>query len=259
MALVEVRRVSGGYTEHLHPFEVVIDDEVVGQLASGDSLVHEVTAGPHELYVKIYWCSSEKVDVDLEEEQQVVFSCDTRANLLTDGYWATFGRRRYLRLSPAVLTNVGTHRLDDGRVGNGTTGGKGVAFGQPQRSTYALLLMLLVGMLSIAMSRSLGFLASVAIIFIAVEATFAINFKYLSPAGPVEHGSNRHFPFRFRMKEEALFSVLFAVVGVASLIGILSAGKLAGWLAEGAAVIGGFNVYVTRRDTLKGEKQPVKR
>jgi hypothetical protein len=99
MALVEVQRVSGGYTEHLHPFEVVIDEEVVGRLGPGESGAFEVAPGSHELFAKINWCRSEKVDVDLTGNQKVTFRCETRANLLTDGYWATFGRRRYLRLT----------------------------------------------------------------------------------------------------------------------------------------------------------------
>lgn len=99
MALVEVQRVSGGYTEHLHPFKVVIDGEVVGRLGPGESGIFEVTPGPHEIFIKIDWCRSEKVDVHLTEVEKVTFRCQTRANLLTDGYWATFGRRRYLKLT----------------------------------------------------------------------------------------------------------------------------------------------------------------
>lgn len=99
MALIEVQRVSGGYTEHLHPFKVVIDEEVVGRLGAGESGTFEVAPGSHEVFVKIDWCQSERVDVHLGGDQRVTFRCETRANLLTDAYWATFGRRRYLRLT----------------------------------------------------------------------------------------------------------------------------------------------------------------
>src|SRR4051794_1193274 len=112
MALVEVQRVSGGYTEHLNPFEVVIDGEVVGLLGPSESAGFELAAGSHEIFVRFYWCQSEEVDIWLEEDEKRTFSCETRANLLTDGYWATFGRRRYLR-----LTHVSSARVQpEGRV-----------------------------------------------------------------------------------------------------------------------------------------------
>lgn len=99
MALVEVQRVSGGYTEHLHPFEVVIDDEVVGRLGPGESGAFRVAPGTHEVFAKIYWCRSEKIGVDLRRDEKVTYRCQTRASLLTEGYWATLGRHRYLRLT----------------------------------------------------------------------------------------------------------------------------------------------------------------
>lgn len=99
MALIEVQRVSGGYTEHLHPFKVVIDGGVAGQLGAGESGAFEVAPGSHKVFVKIDWCRSETVDVHLGGDQKANFRCETRANLLTDAYWATLGRRRYLRLT----------------------------------------------------------------------------------------------------------------------------------------------------------------
>lgn len=99
MALIEVQRVSGGFTEHLNPFKIVIDGEVLGQLGPGESWAFQVAPGSHEVFAELNWCRSEKVDVQLKEDQKVTFRCATRASLLTDLYWATFGRRRYLRLT----------------------------------------------------------------------------------------------------------------------------------------------------------------
>jgi hypothetical protein len=46
MAIVEVHRVSSGQSKHLNPFEVVIDEEVVGRLGPGESEAFEVAPGP---------------------------------------------------------------------------------------------------------------------------------------------------------------------------------------------------------------------
>lgn len=99
MALIEVRRASGGYTEHLYPFEVVIDEVVVGLLGPGESGRFEVAPGSHQVFATINWCRSEKIDVQLGPGQKASFRCETRANFVTDAYWATLGRRRYLRLA----------------------------------------------------------------------------------------------------------------------------------------------------------------
>jgi hypothetical protein len=241
MPLLEVQRASGGYTEHLNPFEVVMDGELVGLLGPSESAAFELTAGSHEMFVRFYWCQSEEVDIQLEEDEKRTFRCETRANLLTDGYWATFGRRRYLR-----LTQVSSARVQPvshvARPENAET----VSF-RPRRPAVPLFLMVAVGFLSLALSQGLGFLTSIAAIFMAVQVIVAINFHLLSPRfGPVE-GIKSHEPFRFRIVEEAVLSGGFAVAGIASLAGVLHEGSLAGWLALGAAAVGALNVIATHR------------
>ncbi|HYC54271.1 MAG TPA: hypothetical protein VEL28_04960 [Candidatus Binatia bacterium] len=99
MAWVEVQRVSDKKSNHLAPFEVLIDESVVGQLAPGESKAFEVAPGPHEIYSRVSWCRSEMVDIQLQVDQKLTLRCQTRAkNFLTDGYWATFGRARFLIL-----------------------------------------------------------------------------------------------------------------------------------------------------------------
>lgn len=98
MASVEVRRDFGGLTDHLRSYEVVIDGEVVGRLRPGESRAFEVAPASHEVFLKIDWCRSEKAGVRLTAGQTARFRCAARANLFTDLYWATLGRRRYIEL-----------------------------------------------------------------------------------------------------------------------------------------------------------------
>jgi hypothetical protein len=58
-----------------------------------------VAPGPHEVFLKIDWCRSERVDVDLAPDETARFRCGAQANFLTGLYWSTFGRRRYIRLT----------------------------------------------------------------------------------------------------------------------------------------------------------------
>jgi hypothetical protein len=99
IAVIEVQRAIGGWTDHLRSYKVVIDGGVVGRLWPGDSLACDVAPGVHEVFLKLDWGRSEKLNVFLAAGQVAKFHCAPRANLFTDFYWATLGRHRYIRLT----------------------------------------------------------------------------------------------------------------------------------------------------------------
>jgi len=99
MASVEVQREFGGITDHLRSYKVVLDGEAVGRLRPGESCTFDVAPGPHELFLKIDWGRSEKIDVDVTAGQTARFCCVPRGNALTSLYWATFGSRHYIALT----------------------------------------------------------------------------------------------------------------------------------------------------------------
>jgi hypothetical protein len=243
MALLEVERVSGGYTEHLHPFEVVIDNEVVGLLGAGEVWTVELAAGCHEIFVRIYWCRSEKVDVEVDDQEELAFRCETRANLFTDGYWATLGRARYLRLEQIQADGRRSPRASS--TGSLSAAGDEASL-RPRRLGVPLFLLGVAAFLSLAVDQGFTFLAGIAAISIAVQGVIAINFFFLSPRFGAIRGGRSHEPFRFRIAEEVFVSCLFAIAGPASIVGIVDQGSLAGWLALAAAATGFLNVVVTR-------------
>ncbi|HXV05905.1 MAG TPA: hypothetical protein VFP23_08405 [Solirubrobacterales bacterium] len=243
----------------------MIDDEVVGRLEPGEARTFEVTTGSHEVYVRLYWCRSEKVDVHLSGNQEVNLRCETRANLLTDGYWATLGRRRYLRLirvgSPGdAQSNMATEReridsisVADGERSRKSPRGEGH---QTPRSVNALrrrqpvpavVLLAAVGILSFAITRGVDFLTGISIIAIGVQAVIAVNFHFLAPRFTSEPGTKSNEPFGFRIVEESIISAAFVLAGILSLTGVLHVGEHAGWLAVAAAAAGIANIVATRR------------
>lgn len=242
MALVEVQRAAGGYTEHLNPFEVVIDDEVVGLLGKGESWVFELSGGSHEIFVRLYWCRSEKVHVELEDNDEIGFQCKTRANLLTDGYWASLGRRRYLRMERVLP--VGGRQVESPAVSADAQ--ESPAF-RTRRPGLPLLLIGAAACLSLFSSQGVGFLASIAVIAIAVQAIIALNFFVISPRFGSVPGAKSHDPFRFQIVEELIVSGLFAVAGMLVFVGIFHEDTAAGLLAGVAAAMGLINVIATRR------------
>jgi hypothetical protein len=98
MASVEVQREFGGFTDHLRSYKIVFDSEVVGRLRPGESCVLDTTPGHHELFLKIDWGRSEKVNLNLTAGRVARFRCAPRGNIFTGVYWATFGSRRSIEL-----------------------------------------------------------------------------------------------------------------------------------------------------------------
>lgn len=102
MASLEVQRIFGRWTDRLRRYEVVIDGVIVGRLANGESSVFEVPVGAHDVFLKIDWCRSEKVALDLVVGQKAILRCRGR-NPLAALYWITFGRRRYVKMIQLVV------------------------------------------------------------------------------------------------------------------------------------------------------------
>jgi hypothetical protein len=271
MPLIEVQRVSDGYSKGLTLFDVAIDGRVVGALGRGESETFEVAPGPHEVFASIYWCRSEKLDVDLGVGQKLTLRCETRAtNFFSDGYWASFGRRRYLRLTEVASEGSGTgpgpasagesvsppppvRRRRASPPKPGGADASRTTTNRLRRQPYLpALLVVLAILLLFAFSRGLGFLAGISVSFIAVQAVIAINFHLLEARSTPGPAIKSHEPFRFRIAEEAIISTVFGMAGLASLTGLLHAGKLAGWLALAAACAGLANILATRRGNTAG-------
>jgi hypothetical protein len=106
VAEIVLTRPAGYRTDRLRPYRVIIDDKKVGAIKPGETEVFSLPPGSHELQLKIDWASSEKLQVDLGDDDQVKFVCTPRVK--EDGvtmviglkmiYWLTFGFRRYIDL-----------------------------------------------------------------------------------------------------------------------------------------------------------------
>lgn len=102
---IKVRRASNSWTDRLRAYEIVIDGCVAGRIHRGESHDFEVAAGPHEIFLKIDWCRSEMLALDLAAGQQAVIECSART-LLTGFYWVTFGRSRYIKVAHVALAGI---------------------------------------------------------------------------------------------------------------------------------------------------------
>ncbi len=72
----------------------------IGQLAEGETLRHEITAGKHFAEAKIDWCGSQPLEFSVESEEQVlvVKSALHGAKSMLALYYVFFKRQGYLTL-----------------------------------------------------------------------------------------------------------------------------------------------------------------
>lgn len=244
MNVVRVQRVERGYTEHLHPFEVVIDDDVVGQLGPGEAQTFTVAKGLHELFVRLYWCRSEKLKLLFSENEELSFHCDTRANLLTDGFWATIGRRRYLRLTQVAVSKSETVATPPEHNGINTTPGSADNIGRIPRLRWLLakpLFFVIAAALFLPAGSELLIGASLA--FLAAQAIIAIGSHFFSSKFASTPRNRPRSPFQLLPVHTAMLSGVFTLAAVANLTGIAHGGALAGCLALGAATAGAVNTF----------------
>ncbi len=108
MAEIEVTRPTGYRVDGRRDYQVFIDRKKVGSIKSGEAKNFEVSAGPHELQLKIDWGSSERLRVALTDDERATFVCAPRVKQNDDSavmgfilaYWMLFGFRRYIDLQP---------------------------------------------------------------------------------------------------------------------------------------------------------------
>lgn len=97
-AAIELRRVAGKWADRRRAYRVIVDGGEVGRLGNGESASFEVAPGSHELHLKIDWCRSERLALDLAPGETAVIECEAR-NPWQALYWVSFGCRRYVKLT----------------------------------------------------------------------------------------------------------------------------------------------------------------
>lgn len=96
-AKVHIERSDSGWVDRARAYDVIINQELRGKLKRGDQTEIDVRPGQQSIYLKIDWCRSRILRVDVEPGSSVWLRCQPR-NPLTAIYGITFGRKNYVRL-----------------------------------------------------------------------------------------------------------------------------------------------------------------
>jgi hypothetical protein len=74
-ARIEVHRASGHYRDGLRPYRILIDGERAGSVKAGGTASVKVAPGRHEVELRIAWCHSPAIAVDVADRATVSLRC----------------------------------------------------------------------------------------------------------------------------------------------------------------------------------------
>ncbi|MGH2754128.1 MAG: hypothetical protein ACRDLB_06805 [Actinomycetota bacterium] len=96
-ATVVVQREKA-WTDKARAYRILLDGAEVTRIRENQPQSFTVGPGRHELQLKIDWAMSPVLPFEVAEGDEVRFTCGPRGNPLSVLYYATVGRKSYIRL-----------------------------------------------------------------------------------------------------------------------------------------------------------------
>lgn len=76
--LTLIRKIDA--TNFARKFKILIDGEVVGPIAAGETRHIKVAAGRHDVAVQVDWCKTDPVLVDIDDSRNAALTCGSTHN-----------------------------------------------------------------------------------------------------------------------------------------------------------------------------------
>lgn len=101
--MIRLKRDSG-YADRMRAYKVILDGKEVAKIRNGQQIELDVAPGNHELYLKIDWCQSNRIEFELNENI-VDFECGSSLRgkrfwiPFIELYYITFKRKEYMWLA----------------------------------------------------------------------------------------------------------------------------------------------------------------
>jgi hypothetical protein len=102
MAELIVRRRAAWWQDRLRDYIVLVDGSECGRVGNDGVVRLHVEPGRHRVQLKIDWCGSPAVDVDVPEGAAQVLDCGPNATPLTGIFYIIFRAGHYLTLRPGA-------------------------------------------------------------------------------------------------------------------------------------------------------------
>ena len=95
-----IRRTTS-YADRMRKYIVILDDQTIGTLSAKETITVDVSTRSHRLVIKIDWCSSNLVNFDCIEGDDIAFDCGSNLGgfrIFSSLLYITFLRHKYLWL-----------------------------------------------------------------------------------------------------------------------------------------------------------------
>ncbi len=89
---------AAAYVDSLRNYAVLIDGAKAADIAEGETIQCVTTYGSHEVMIRIAWCSSPRLIVQVGPNVSPTLECKPASSFATVLYWITIGCRRYIQL-----------------------------------------------------------------------------------------------------------------------------------------------------------------
>lgn len=103
MAQIVVRR-SAAWGDKLREYRIIVDGAACGSIAERGEARIAVAPGRHVVRLKIDWCWSAPLTVDVEDGKEHVLECGPNANPFLVLLYISFWKNRYLWLRDSGAT-----------------------------------------------------------------------------------------------------------------------------------------------------------
>lgn len=96
-ASIVVERKPGGYRDWMRPYKILVDGVASGSVKQGESVTVSVAPGTHSVQLKIDWCGSPTVAVEVPPSGQVALRCSPGGSAFT-ALWDMLRPGAYIKL-----------------------------------------------------------------------------------------------------------------------------------------------------------------
>ncbi|WP_299119577.1 hypothetical protein [uncultured Winogradskyella sp.] len=95
MPILHINRISE-YENRARKIKIEVNGKLITKIKNGENLELELTPGKHLIQAKIDWCSSNLLEVEMEEQTET--NVELKKGEGSAIYRITFGYKEYLKL-----------------------------------------------------------------------------------------------------------------------------------------------------------------